>query len=174
MPSKIETETDAVMYQFGKIARAIWPDGDIPLATLNMLLTHPVNGLALAMKSVKSNDPEIGALIAELPSPSDMPSFKHGVTLEQQGQFWTGFYHFLAGIERSKMGPDMLIKAGNLLFGERWQSDLARAVDVGDRRVREWVSGERSIPPGIWVDIAALLRQRSNEGLNLLAELDRA
>lgn len=66
---------------------------------------------------------------------------------------------------------DRLRRCGEALYGDRWQSDLARALGVGDRRVREWVAGERRMPPGAWADIAALLRQRSQEGLALLREL---
>lgn len=68
---------------------------------------------------------------------------------------------------------ERLHRCGAALYGDRWQSDLARALNVGDRRVREWIAGDRKIPPGIWADIAGLLRQRSNEGLALLRELDQ-
>lgn len=51
---------------------------------------------------------------------------------------------------------------------------LARALGVNDRRVRQWMADERPIPPGIWADIAGLLRQRQREGLALLRELDSA
>lgn len=67
---------------------------------------------------------------------------------------------------------DRLARAGALLYGERWQSELARALGVGDRRVREWVSGDRMPPAGIWADIAGLLRQRLADGATLLRELD--
>lgn len=69
---------------------------------------------------------------------------------------------------------ERLVRYGQYLYGSRWQSDLARSLSVGDRRVREWVSGERRPPAGIWVDIAALLRQRQREGISLLIELDAA
>jgi DNA-binding transcriptional regulator YdaS (Cro superfamily) len=69
---------------------------------------------------------------------------------------------------------EQLARAGRLLYGSRWQSELARALDVNDRRVRQWMSGERPIPPGIWADIAGLLRQRQQEGLALLREMDAA
>lgn len=70
------------------------------------------------------------------------------------------------------MDKDHLARAGQLLYGERWQSELARALNVGDRRVRQWMASERPIPPGIWADIAGLLRQRQGEGLALLREME--
>lgn len=69
--------------------------------------------------------------------------------------------------------PDpRLAAAGKLLFGSRWQSDLARALGVGDRRVREWLSGTRRIPVGVWPDIANLLHQRQAECAALASEID--
>lgn len=69
-------------------------------------------------------------------------------------------------------GQEHLARAGRLLYGPRWQSELARALDINDRRVRQWMASERPIPPGIWADIAGLLRQRQGEGAELLRELE--
>jgi len=55
---------------------------------------------------------------------------------------------------------EILADMGQTLYGTRWQSDLARALGVGDRRVREWVNGERSIPPAVWVAMEELLAER--------------
>lgn len=67
---------------------------------------------------------------------------------------------------------DRLRRCGEALFGGRWQSDLARAVSLGDRRVREWMAGERSIPPSIWTDIAGLLIQRQADISGLIDVLN--
>ncbi|PPV06801.1 hypothetical protein [Xanthomonas axonopodis] len=67
-----------------------------------------------------------------------------------------------------------LVRVGHALYGDRWQSDLARALGVNDRRLRAWMQGERKPPVGIWGDIAGLLRQRNQEGLALLRELEQA
>lgn len=54
-----------------------------------------------------------------------------------------------------------LIKAGKALYGERWQTDLARDLGLSDgRRIRQWLSGDRPIPEGVWKDITALLSER--------------
>lgn len=58
----------------------------------------------------------------------------------------------------------LLISAGQLLFGERWQTELARALGLLDgRRIRQWLSGDRPIPVGIWDDLSGLLNDRSSE-----------
>ncbi len=58
----------------------------------------------------------------------------------------------------------LLISAGQLLFGERWQTELARALGLTDgRRIRQWLSGDRPIPVGIWDDLRELLEDRSSK-----------
>lgn len=66
---------------------------------------------------------------------------------------------------------EKLRAAGEALYGPRWQSDLARALGVSDRSVRGWAAGDRVVPPGVWVDIVALLRQRADDCSALLHEL---
>ena len=54
-----------------------------------------------------------------------------------------------------------LIDAGKALYGDRWQTDLARALGLSDaRRLRQWLSEDRPIPAGVWDDITTLLRDR--------------
>ena len=62
---------------------------------------------------------------------------------------------------------------GEALYGDMWQSNLARDLGVNSRRVREWASGERRTPPSVWPDIAALLRDRQARISGLLADLDQ-
>ena len=43
------------------------------------------------------------------------------------------------------------------------QTDLARHLCLSDgRRIRQWLSGDRPIPDGIWKDIARLLTERKS------------
>jgi hypothetical protein len=55
---------------------------------------------------------------------------------------------------------EMLRQAGEALYGERWQSELSRAVRVSDRTMRRWVSDPYEIPGGVWNDIQQLLLAR--------------
>lgn len=57
----------------------------------------------------------------------------------------------------------LLIMAGQALYGDRWQTDLARDLGLSDgRRIRQWLSGDRPIPKGIWNDVAKLLAERQS------------
>ena len=58
------------------------------------------------------------------------------------------------------MTTALLREAGEVLFGPRWQSEMARALDVSDRTVRRWDKGSYSVPPGAWANIRALLKSR--------------
>lgn len=49
---------------------------------------------------------------------------------------------------------------GQSIFGERWQSALARALNVDDRTVRRWLSGESRLPTDIDRKIFLLAEQK--------------
>ena len=55
-----------------------------------------------------------------------------------------------------------LTAVGRALYGDRWQSDIARDLGVSDRTIRRWVSGE-DIPAGVWRDLLALVLAREKE-----------
>jgi hypothetical protein len=69
---------------------------------------------------------------------------------------------------------EMLRQAGEALYGERWQSELSRAVSVSDRTMRRWVSGPYEIPDGVWNDIQQLLLARGVAIEKLRNEIIRA
>lgn len=70
------------------------------------------------------------------------------------------------------LGPEHLKMAGEALFGTRWQTDLANALQLSDvRRIRQWMAGERKIPAGIWGDICILLRRRQMSIDDIIKEL---
>lgn len=63
------------------------------------------------------------------------------------------------------MTPAALRRAGEALYGPRWQSALAAALNVNRRTVAGWAAGTRNgypaeIPDGVANDIAALARKR--------------
>jgi len=55
-----------------------------------------------------------------------------------------------------------LERAGIALFGQQWQSDIARALDVNPRRVREWIERD-SVPEWVRGEVGALVDIRSRE-----------
>lgn len=64
-----------------------------------------------------------------------------------------------------------LRRIGAILYGDRWQTDLARALGVADRTVRRWAAGTHPIPEGLKADLLKLLAQRSAEVGRALAGL---
>ena len=59
------------------------------------------------------------------------------------------------------MTKDKLIRIGTALYGERWQTDLAKALLMRDARaIRQWLSGERKIPVGLDVAIDVLIEEK--------------
>lgn len=65
---------------------------------------------------------------------------------------------------------DLLVRAGQALYGSIWQSELARSLGFSDRTVRAWVGGTRTISPRIWSALGALLERR-RAGLGEVADL---
>lgn len=62
------------------------------------------------------------------------------------------------------VNADRLRRFGEALYGSRWQTELARALGLSSaRRVRQWLSGERGIPAGVWDDLDALVKERRAE-----------
>lgn len=68
---------------------------------------------------------------------------------------------------------DDLVEAGRLLFGERWQSDLARALGTSSRMVRYWVAGTHTRPVDLHRRLAVLVQDRVDEMRDMIARLGR-
>jgi len=58
------------------------------------------------------------------------------------------------------LGPDVLRKVGEALYGLAWQNELCRVLDIGQRSMQRWAAGQYSIPESIWPELAALCRAR--------------
>ena len=61
------------------------------------------------------------------------------------------------------MNNEQLANAGQLLYGDLWQSALARALDVDNRTVRRWASGESAVKQSIANEIIELLKNNQSE-----------
>lgn len=59
------------------------------------------------------------------------------------------------------MSSKLLRDAGEALYGPRWQSDLARDLNVSDRTMRRWLSGADDLPPGVAMDLWRISYERS-------------
>jgi len=59
------------------------------------------------------------------------------------------------------MTPALLSECGEALYGPRWQSDLARDLNVADRTVRRWLAGTSDIPSGLYSALLRLTQDRA-------------
>lgn len=55
----------------------------------------------------------------------------------------------------------LLLEAGEALYGPRWQSEVARDLDVSIRTVQRWAAGAIDPPSGIYVDLLRLTQERA-------------
>ena len=55
----------------------------------------------------------------------------------------------------------LLIECGEALYGPRWQSELARDLDVSIRTMQRWVAGTSEVPTGLYVYLWHLTHERA-------------
>ncbi len=56
----------------------------------------------------------------------------------------------------------LLIRAGEALYGPRWQTELARDLGVSDRTMRRWASGAYDLPPSVYADLSRIAQARAS------------
>ena len=78
-------------------------------------------------------------------------------------------------MERELIQPHYLFAdAGKALFGETWQGDMERFLQVDRRTVSRWISGDMTVPAGVWREIDDLIevrRKRLIEVARVIGEL---
>lgn len=67
----------------------------------------------------------------------------------------------------------LLHECGQALYGQQWQSALARDLGVADRTMRRWAAGAQDVPAGLYVDLLRLTQERA-AALDALAHRLRA
>lgn len=70
------------------------------------------------------------------------------------------------------MNVEQLTQSGRLLYGDQWQSNLARSLKIDSRRVRQWLNDERPIPDWVTAEVVTLLRNNQNAITNHLTQLE--
>jgi hypothetical protein len=58
------------------------------------------------------------------------------------------------------MDIKQLEQAGRLLYGDQWQSNMARDLNIDSRRVRQWMSADRQISGWVATEVSALLDKK--------------
>ena len=56
-----------------------------------------------------------------------------------------------------------LIKIGKAAFGDSWQSQAARAINVDPRRIQQWVREDRIVPDSVLTDLIEVLVYRQQQ-----------
>ena len=172
----LDTANTDPMYRLGRIAALV--GGYIhPLSistiTIDRLVSHPLEGLALLMREAVGN--VRGGLadnmhegVSRLTEGLELPAT---VNVEETGPFWLGYYHQRHARKLRMSGAD-LERAGVALYGDRWQSALARDLNINDRRIREYME-RGGAPSWIRAEIFGLLAVKSRTTHELAEEILR-
>lgn len=59
------------------------------------------------------------------------------------------------------MSSKLLKDAGEALYGPRWQSEIARDLQMSDRHVRRLASGAADLTPGMTADLWRICEERA-------------
>lgn len=60
------------------------------------------------------------------------------------------------------MTPAELALVGAALYGPRWQTEMARALEVADRTVRRWAAGASPIPADVPATLGRIAKGRAS------------
>lgn len=66
----------------------------------------------------------------------------------------------------------LLRRVGASLYGSRWQVALAGDLNVSDRTMRRWVSGEWPVPDRAWGELRQLVTARRTALGHVAVELE--
>ncbi len=66
---------------------------------------------------------------------------------------------------------NLIAEVGRALYGERWQTNMSRDLDVADRTVRRWAAGTEHPRSGVYVDLMRLCLERAQMLDDLAARL---
>lgn len=61
----------------------------------------------------------------------------------------------------AQMRRELLRDVGEAHTGPRWQSELARDLNIADRTMRRWLSGSDNLPDGVALDLMRLCTERA-------------
>jgi hypothetical protein len=68
---------------------------------------------------------------------------------------------------------DILRRAGEALYGERWQSPLSRDLGVTDRTIRNWAAARHDCPADLPQRLLRVLRTRGESVEHLITLIER-
>lgn len=166
----LDTKSTTPAYLIGRLSAIAYPEsiGDIPAATMSKVFVQPMAAVALLHPHLPRT-----AEVEEIMDTLD-PDTAGPLKVEAQGPFWLGYYHQrAAGAAAARLSAEDIRRAGEALYGSRWQTEMAAALGFGDSaRIRQFLSGARPIPAGVYADAMALLRHKSETTRALADELE--
>lgn len=68
----------------------------------------------------------------------------------------------------------LLVEAGEALYGPRWQSEVARDLDLNIRTIQRMAAGVAEVRPGIYLDLLRLTQEHAAALTALADRLTRA
>lgn len=71
------------------------------------------------------------------------------------------------------MADNLITRAGVALWGERWQADMAREIDVHKDTVQDWRQNRSKPRPGVYMDLLRVAVERQAELDEIVEELKR-
>lgn len=57
---------------------------------------------------------------------------------------------------------ELLSASASAVYGYNWRGPLSRALDVSERTVMRWMTGQKTVPAGVWLDVGALLTDHAS------------
>ncbi len=73
--------------------------------------------------------------------------------------------------QNSRRSPNILHEVGRALYGNSWQSELARDLGCNDRTVRKWNAGDAPIPEYLRGEVAKICRRRGDRLIEIAEQL---
>ncbi len=72
------------------------------------------------------------------------------------------------------MSRDIIIRTGEALWGDRWQTQMAGALGVHKDTVQDWRQGKARPRPGVYIDLLRVAVERTAELDAVIESLKRA